>query len=109
MKKTHNRFFVMSFALSALGIVVAGYFYLYIRKKLQDRSRTFAYLCRRFENRRMIQWRRERLGDGFVLYRNKEFARLTERVAEQPGDVDARTSVNGLVWKLCGAPIPTKT
>jgi PAS domain S-box-containing protein len=83
--------FILIFALMAAGIVLIGYLY-YLTYERNLRAEIGLDLSSVAESRvsELTLWRKERLGDGAVLFKNITFSRLARRFLEQPGDTDAQ-------------------
>lgn len=47
----------------------------------------------------LVLWRKERLGNGAVLFRNITFSALVRRFLEKPGDVDAQRQLQDWMGK----------
>ena len=89
--------FVLVFVLLAAGIVVAGFLYyrnyeMRHRKEVERQLSAIAHL----KVDELVQWRKERLGDAAVLYKNINFSGLVRRYLEVPEDSEAQERL--LTW-----------
>jgi len=79
--------FILIFSLMTIGIVLTGYlYYRNFRAKMESELSSIAHL----KEGELALWRKERLGDGAILFRNITFSSLVRRFLEKPGDVDAQ-------------------
>ncbi len=79
------------FLIMAAGIVTAGYLY-YRNHEIHHRieaERELAAIAD-LKTGEIVQWRRERLGDASVLYRNASFSAVVKRSFDKPGDGNAQ-------------------
>ena len=82
---------VTIFVCVAVGIVAAGFIHYrnyetHYRSAVENQLSAIADL----KVGELVQWRKERLGDGGVLFDNAAFAALVRRFLGQPEDVEAR-------------------
>ena len=89
------------FACLAAGIVTIGYFYCrhYERNYRSEVERQLSAIAD-LKVGELVQWRKERLGDGTMLFKNAAFSSLVRRFLEQPEDVDARRQLQGWSGKI---------
>jgi hypothetical protein len=73
------------FIIMSAGIINAGYIY-YLNYKTQYKAHI---------EEQLSYWRKERLGDGQIFYKNAEFSLLVSRYFDDPNDADARERVKG--------------
>jgi PAS domain S-box-containing protein len=79
--------FLLIFLLLAAGIVAAGTFYYrnherHYRAEVESQLSSIAEL----KVAELVQWRKERLGDGLILFKNTAFSSLVRRFYEKPED-----------------------
>jgi PAS domain S-box-containing protein len=83
--------FLLIFVLLAAGIVTAGWFY---NRKFAQRYRGEAErqlsAIADLKVGELTQWRKERLGDADVLFKNASFSALVRDVQNKPADADAQ-------------------
>ena len=79
------------FIILAAGIVVAGHLY-YRNHEIHHRTEAERELTAiaDLKTGEIVQWRRERLGDASVLYRNASFSAVVKRSFDKPGDGNAQ-------------------
>lgn len=82
--------FFLVFVLLAAGIVVAGYLY-YRNYEIRQRTEVEHQLAAIAELKvdGLVRWRKERLGDGALFYKNPDFSGLVRLVLQNPGDKEA--------------------
>jgi PAS domain S-box-containing protein len=83
--------FVLVFLVLAAGIVTAGFLYYRhyeIRYQTEVEHRLIAIADLKVDE--LVEWRKERLGDAAVLYKNSNFSGLVRRYLEMPEDEEAR-------------------
>jgi hypothetical protein len=88
------------FACLAAGIVAAGYFYYRsyekrFRAEVEHRLSAIAEL----KVGELVQWRKERLGDGAMLFQNAAFSSLVRRVVAKQVDAEAQRQLQTWVGK----------
>ncbi|TAN38956.1 MAG: sensor histidine kinase [Nitrospirae bacterium] len=81
--------FSLVFILLASGIVVSGYLYyrnyeIRYRKEVEHQLAAIADL----KVDELIRWRKERLGDAALFYKNPVFSGFVKRFIQDPGDAD---------------------
>ena len=84
----------------ALGIVAGGYLY-YRNYEQQFRTEAEQQLSAIAELKvgELAQWRKERLADGGILFKNASFSALVRRFLEKPEDQDAQQQVRSWIDK----------
>jgi PAS domain S-box-containing protein len=88
---------VLVFAALAAGILASGYVYYRgherdYRAEVERQLSAIAGL----KAGDLAHWRQERLGDAETIYRNPAFSELARRFLAEPGDVEARRSLQ--IW-----------
>jgi PAS domain S-box-containing protein len=88
------------FVCLAAGIVAAGYFY-YRNYEKHYRSEVERQLSAVADLKvgELAQWRKERLADGAVFFKNGSFSGLVRRFFENPEDVQAQREIQAWVEK----------
>lgn len=96
--------FILIFALMAMGIVLIGYLY-YLNYERNYRTALESDLSSivKLKVGGLVEWRKERLGDGSVLFRNTSFSALVRRFLENPGDVDTQRQLQDWMGKYTTA------
>ncbi len=89
--------FILIFIILAAGIITAGYLYYkhYVtnyRAEVQAQLSVIANL----KVNGIMNWRKERLSDASLFYRNENFYDRVQRYFERPGDADAKERL--LTW-----------
>ena len=84
------KIFILIFILLAACIVTTGYLYYRhseynFRREAEEKLAAVTDL----KNVELFQWRKERLGDGSLLFENAGFSGLVSRYFEKPEDLDA--------------------
>ena len=92
--------FVLIFFLLAMGIVVTGYAYYrnferHFRVEAEQQLAAIAEL----KVGELAQYRKERLGDAFILHNNPAFTQLARRFLESPADADAQRQLQAWLGK----------
>ncbi len=85
---------ILVFVVLALGIIAAGYFY-YRNYERQFRAGVERQLSSVAELKvdELVNWRKERLGDAAVFYKNDNFTARVRQYLKTPGDAEARTKL----------------
>ena len=83
--------FLLVFILLALGILAVA-FINFQKYELQFRAEAHAQLSAiaNLKAGELVQWRKERMGNASMLFRNSAFSDLTRRVLENPNDTSAQ-------------------
>ncbi len=89
--------FALIFVLLAAGIVTVGYrsYRNYERNYYSAAGRQLAAIADLKMNE-LVEWRKERLADGAIMFKNTAFTALVRRFFEQPEDADAQRQLR--VW-----------
>jgi PAS domain S-box-containing protein len=88
---------MLVFVVLAAGIITAGFFYYktyekHYRSEVEGQLSAIA----RLKVDELVQWRKERLSDGQIYYKNDVFSTIARRYFQNPNDRDARTRI--LTW-----------
>ena len=91
---------ILIFVLLAAGILAAGHFFFNdyansYRAKVESELSAVADL----KAAGLVQWRKERLGDANLFYKNAAFSGLVQRCFEHPDDVDTQEQLRS--WLAC--------
>ncbi|TSA16760.1 PAS domain S-box protein, partial [bacterium] len=109
--KTENRkesrsshLLVLVFVMLAAGIITAGYFYYenYERQYRSEMERQLSAVADLKEHE-LVQWRKERLGDANVFYKNIVFSGLAKRYFENQSDADAKKRIKAFMGQVQAA------
>jgi len=85
------------FLVLAAGIITAGYlFYRSYARNFRGEVKRGLSSIAELKVGQLVQWRKERLADASVFYRNRVFTGLVERLLETPADTDVRGGI--LSW-----------
>ncbi|MGA2603505.1 MAG: PAS domain S-box protein [Verrucomicrobiia bacterium] len=92
--------FLLVFLLLAAGIVTTGWFYYrnyqqHYRTEMERQLSAIADL----KVSALVQWRKERLADGSLLFKNAAFVALARRFFEKPEDADAQRQLQSWIEK----------
>jgi len=92
--RTLERILVMIYVIMLAGMITAGVFY-YSNYKEQYKDEIGKQLTAigKLKADEISNWRRERLGDGKVFYKNDVFAALVKRYFNDPNDTEAREGI----------------
>jgi signal transduction histidine kinase len=95
---------ILIFVIMAVGIILSGYYY-YLNYKKHFRASVEIQLSSIAESKvgELAMWRRERLGDGAVLFKNEVFSALIRRYLEKPEDADAQRKLQAWLGKYITA------
>jgi len=90
-------YLLLLFLVLAAGIITAGYLFYrgYARHFRGEVERGLSSIAE-LKVGQLVHWRKERLADASVFYRNKAFSGLVERLLETPADMDVRGRI--LSW-----------
>ncbi len=93
-------FLGLIFVIVAAGIVTAGYLY-YRNHEKQHRAQVEGQLSAVSELKvgELVQWRKERLGDASLLFKNASFSALVRRFFKKPEDADAQLQLRSWLGK----------
>jgi hypothetical protein len=92
--------FALIFFVLAAGIVATGRFYYrnYERQFLVEAEHQLSAIAD-LKVGELLQWRKERLGDGGILFKNASFSALVRRFLEKPEDPDAQRQLQAWLGK----------
>ena len=103
MKNSENRnsrtgyIFILIFFLLATGIVTGGYFsYRSYEKNYRAEVEQQLSAIADLKVNQLVQWRKERLGDGQIFYKNDVFSAIVKRFIHNRNDRNAKTEI--LAW-----------
>ena len=86
--------FLMVFILLAAGILTGGYFaYRSFEQNYRTEVENQLASIAQLKEEQLVQWRTERLGDGQVFYKNKEFTALVRQYVRNQNDHETKTSI----------------
>jgi PAS domain S-box-containing protein len=93
--------FIMIFIILALGIITAGYL-SYTRYETHYRTEVEHELSAIADLKAdgLMQWRKERMGDGAVLYKNDNFSSLVRRSFAMPADAQTTRRLRGRLFRV---------
>lgn len=88
--------------LLATAAIISGGVYYYRSNKQHYRAEVGRQLSAVAELKagELLQWRKERLGDGNILFNNTAFVALVRRLFKSPEDVDARQQLSSWMERL---------
>ena len=97
-------YLLLLFLVLAASIVATGYFF-YGRFEQNFRAAVELQLSSIAELKvdQLVQWRKERMGDASVFYKNKAFSGLVRRFLEKPADAEARGLILNWLGRVQGA------
>jgi PAS domain S-box-containing protein len=92
--KTLERILVMIYVIVLAGMITAGVFY-YSNYKAQYKSEIGKQLTAigKLKVDEISNWRKERLGDGKIFYKNDVLSALVKRYFNDPNDAEAREQI----------------
>jgi PAS domain S-box-containing protein len=92
--RTLERILVMIYVIMLVGIITGGGFY-YSNYKAQYKNEIGKQLTAigKLKADEISNWRRERLGDGKIFYKNDVFSAFVKRYFNDPNDTDAREQI----------------
>jgi len=89
---------LLVFLLLAAGIVTVGYLYhLNYERRYRNGVESQLSAIAELKVRDVVQYRKERLGDAAIFFRNASFADMVRRFLEQPGNIDARRQLRAWI------------
>jgi PAS domain S-box-containing protein len=89
--------FLLIFILLATGIITSGYFtYRNYEKNYRAEVEQQLSAIADLKVDQLVQWRKERLGDGQVFYKNDLFSAMVKRYIQNKNDRDAKKGI--LTW-----------
>ncbi len=88
--KRTAKILILFFLILAAGIISAGYYYYhsYEKKYRAEVERQLSAIAE-MKADELVDWRKERLGDADVFYKNSAFSTLVQRFFENPQDMEA--------------------
>ncbi|MBF0634509.1 MAG: PAS domain S-box protein [Nitrospinae bacterium] len=94
----------MIFAIMALGVIMTGYFHYknyerVFRMNVENQLSSIAAL----KAGELALWRKERLGDGAILFKNRNFSGLVRQFLENPDDTDTHKQLQEWMVKYTQA------
>jgi PAS domain S-box-containing protein len=94
---TQAHILVVIFVIMSAGIIAAGWFY-YSNYKTQYKDEVGKQLTAigKLKTGELEHWRKERLGDGKIFYKNTAFSVLVSKYFDDPNNTDAREQIK--VW-----------
>lgn len=93
--------FILIFALMSVGIIFTGFlYYRNYEQKYRANVETQLSSIADLKVGELALWRRERLGDGGLLFRNKTFSELVRRSLEDSGETGANRRLYELIWRI---------
>ncbi len=106
-KRKENRplyVLILVFVALAAGIITAGYFYYenYARQYRSEIERQLSAVADLKEHE-LVQWRKERLGDANVFYKNIVFSGLAKRSFGNQSDADAKKRIKAFMGQVQAA------
>jgi PAS domain S-box-containing protein len=92
---------LLIFGLLAAGIVTAGYLaYRNYAEHYRVEARRQLSSIAELKVNELTQWRKERLADGGILFKNAAFIALARHVLEKPADAEAQRQISDWMGKL---------
>ncbi|MGD0037857.1 MAG: hypothetical protein ABSC53_11270, partial [Bacteroidota bacterium] len=89
--------FLLIFILLSVGIVTGGYFaYRNYEKNYRAGVEQQLSAIAKLKVNQLVQWRKERLGDGQIFYKNDMFTATVKRYLQNRNDRDAKVGI--LTW-----------
>ena len=84
--------FALIFLILSAGITITGYIYYrnYEKHYLNEVERQLSAIAE-MKTDELVNWRKERLGDASVFYKNDEFSAHVRQYLKTPGDKEAKT------------------
>src|SRR4030043_1164974 len=83
---------ILVFVILAAGIISAGYFYYHsYEEKYRARVERELSAIAELKVNELVDWRKERLGDAAVFYKNKNFSDRVQQYFKRPEDAEAQT------------------
>ena len=89
---------LLGFLLLAVGIVTVGYLYtLNYERRYRNGVESQLSAIGELKVSELVQYRKERLGDAAVFFRNASFSGMVRRFLEQPKDAGARRQIRAWI------------
>jgi hypothetical protein len=96
--------FLLIFILLAAGIATGGYFvYQNYEKNYRAEIQNQLSAVAELKVSQLVQWRKERLGDANVFYKNDVFSDLVKRYFKNQSDADAKNRINAWMGQIAGS------
>ncbi len=93
--------FALLFLLLAVGLISAGYVAVQnFARQYRDTAEHQLASIADLKVSELVQWRRERLGDGNLFFRNPNFAALVQRFLAQPEEAEAQRPLQDWLGKI---------
>ncbi|MDD5648512.1 MAG: hypothetical protein PHY03_06225, partial [Dehalococcoidia bacterium] len=90
---------LLIFVFLSIGILIAGYlFYNNYAKNYRAQVENQLSAISDLKAGELIQWRKDRIGDANMLYRNPAFSSLVQRYVEHPDDTAARQQLQSWLY-----------
>lgn len=104
-KERHTRSpLLLIFIILAFGIVTSGYIaYLNYEKNYRAKAEQELSAVAELKVDQLVQWRKERLGDANVFYKNIVFSGLAKRYFANQTDADAKKKIKALMRQVQSA------
>ncbi len=97
--------FLLIFLILAIGIIaVGGINYRHHAQRFRTEVETQLSAIADLKVGELVQWRKERMADAGILFRNDAFSTLVRRFLEKPGDADAQHELQAWLDKYHGQP-----
>ena len=98
-----SRLLILIFVLLAAGILVVGYLYYnnYAKNYRAQVERQLSAIAD-LKAGELVQWRKERIADANMLFRNPAFSSLVERYFEHPDDIDVQEQLRSWLTHFQG-------
>ena len=97
-------YLLLLFLVLTAGIVATGFLFYssYARNFRGEVERGLSSIAE-LKVGQLVQWRKERIGDASVFYKNKAFSGLVRRFLEKPADAEARGLILNWLGRVQGA------
>jgi len=93
--------FLLVFFLFTAGIISIGsYLYLDYSRNYRNEVEKQLSAIGNLKALEIVQWRKERLGDGNTFFKNPAFSRLVRRYFDNPQDTDARDQLQAWIGRF---------
>ena len=87
-------FLLLIFLLFIIGIIIVGVlYYKNIEKKFRTEKENELTAIAELKVSQIVQWRKERLGDGNIFYKNEVFTGQVIHYLKNPNDIDAKNHI----------------
>ena len=96
-RKLSKNVLIIVLALLSIGIIISGYlYYKHFEKTHRISVEQQLTAIADLKAGEIVQWRKERLGDASVYYRNASFSAMLKRFLDEPRDTNTRNSL--VIW-----------